>query len=37
MDMTLEQIGLPLFDVLQISTEKGVRYVELTGDSNLFE
>lgn len=35
-DMTLEEIGIPLYDVLQISTEKGVRYVELTGDSKNF-
>ena len=31
--LTLEQIGIPAFDVLQVSTEQGVHYVELTGDA----
>ncbi len=35
--MTLEAIGIPLFDVLQVSTEKGVAYVELAGDAGLYE
>ena len=35
-NFTLQQIGIPLFDVLQISTEKGVRFVELSGDASLF-
>ncbi len=29
---TLMQIGIPAFDVLQVSTEKGVFYVELSAD-----
>ena len=35
-DLTLQQIGIPLFDVLQVSTEKGVFHVELGADANLF-
>ncbi len=35
-DMKLKNIGIPLFDVLQVSTEKGIRYVELSGDAHLF-
>lgn len=31
-DKTLQQIGIPSFDVIQVSTEKGVFYVELTAD-----
>ena len=31
--LTLEKIGIPAFDVLQVSTEQGVHYVELTGDA----
>lgn len=31
--LTLQQIGIPLFDVLQVSTNKGVSYVELTADT----
>ena len=34
--LTLQQIGIPPFDVLQVATEKGQFYVELSGDSNLF-
>ncbi|MCR5132128.1 MAG: ThiF family adenylyltransferase [Prevotella sp.] len=30
--MTLQQIGIPAFDVLQVSTEKGVFFVELSAD-----
>ena len=32
-DMTLMQIGIPRFDVLQVSTEKGISYVALSADS----
>jgi adenylyltransferase/sulfurtransferase len=31
-DMTLQQIGIPAFDILKISTPDSVKYVELTGD-----
>ena len=31
-DLTLKQIGIPYLDVLQISTEKGYAYVELSAD-----
>ena len=34
--LTLQQIGIPLFDVLQVSTEKGLFYVELGADAPLF-
>lgn len=36
MDLTLEQIGIPLFDVIQVSTEKGQFYVELGADAPLY-
>ena len=36
-DLTLQQIGIPTFDVVEITTEKGMRHVELTGDANLYE
>ena len=35
-DLTLRQIGIPLFDVLQVSTEKGLFLVELGADSHVF-
>lgn len=35
-NLSLQQIGIPPFDVLQVATEKGQFYVELTGDSNLY-
>ncbi len=35
-DLTLQQIGIPLFDVIQVTTEKGQYFVELTGDANFF-
>lgn len=35
-DLSLQQIGIPQFDVLQVSTEKGVFYVELSADAHLF-
>lgn len=31
--LTLKQIGIPLYDVLQVSTENGVFYVELSADA----
>lgn len=33
MDFTLEQIGIPLYDVLKVSTDKGLFYVELSADA----
>lgn len=35
-ELTLQQIGIPPFDVLKVSTEKGLYYVELSGDAQLF-
>lgn len=35
-EMTLKQIGIPYYDVLQITTEKGYYYAELSGDENRF-
>lgn len=37
MNMSLEEVGIPLFDVLQVSTEKGIFYVELSGDAELYK
>lgn len=36
MDLTLEQIGIPPFDVIQVSTDKGQFFVELSGDAELY-
>ena len=35
-DLTLQQIGFPLFDVMQVSTDKGQFFVELSDDASLF-
>lgn len=35
-ELSLQQIGIPPFDVLKVSTEKGLYYVELSGDAKLF-
>ena len=35
-NLSLQQIGIPPFDVLQVVTEKGQFFVELSGDSDLF-
>jgi len=35
-DMTLQAIGIPPFDVVQVSTDKGMRYVELSADRDMF-
>lgn len=37
MNMTLEEIGIPVFDVLQISTNKGLFFVELSADANIYK
>ena len=36
-NLTLQQIGIPPFDILQVSTEKGVFYVELSDDAAMFQ
>ncbi len=36
-DLTLQQIGIPPFDVIEVSTDKGVVHLELTGDASMFE
>ena len=35
-DLSLQQIGIPPFDVLQVSTDKGLFYVELSEDAQIF-
>jgi len=37
MNLTLKQIGIPYLDVLQITTEKGYAYIELSEDVKLFK
>lgn len=37
MDMTLEEIGIPTFDVLQVSTNKGQFFVELSADATIYK
>lgn len=36
MDLSLAEIGIPLYDIIQVSTEKGVNYVELSNDARYF-
>ncbi len=36
-ELTLKQIGIPYFDVLKVTTEKGELYVELGADKSRFE
>lgn len=35
-ELTLQEIGIPPFDVIQVATEKGLYFVELTADAKLF-
>lgn len=35
-NLTLNQIGIPYYDVIKVSTDKGEAYVELTGDKDKF-
>ena len=35
-DMKLTDVGIPYFDVLHVSTEKGLFYVELTADASQY-
>lgn len=34
--LTLEQIGIPPFDVIQVTTPNGLSYIELTADQHLY-
>jgi len=34
---TLKQVGIPYYDVIQVSTEKGIFYFELSKDKKLYE
>lgn len=34
--MTLKEIGIPIYDVLQVSTDRGVFYVELSADADSY-
>ncbi len=36
-EMTLRQIGIPSFDIIKVSTERGVFLVELSGDTDKYE
>lgn len=36
-DLTLQQIGIPPFDVIQVSTDRGTRFVELSADSQQYD
>lgn len=35
-DLTLQEIGIPPFDVIQVTTKRGLFYVELTRDAHLY-
>lgn len=36
MEMPLKDVGIPHFDVIQVSTEKGIFYVELSMDADMY-
>lgn len=36
MELSLKEIGFPYYDIIQVSTDKGVRYVELCEDARHF-
>lgn len=36
MDLSLKEIGIPYYDIIQVSTDKGIRYVELCDDARRF-
>ena len=36
MEMSLKEIGIPLFDILQVSTNKGQFFVELSADAKFY-
>lgn len=36
LDLTLQQIGIPSYDVIEVTTERGVYHVELTDDAQLY-
>ena len=36
MELSLKEIGFPYYDIIQVSTDKGVRYVELCEDARRF-
>ena len=35
-DMSLKDVGIPLYDVIQVSTEKGQFFIELTKDASIY-
>jgi len=37
LELTLREIGIPYFDILQVTTENGFAYVELSLDEKRFE
>lgn len=37
MEMSLKEIGIPLFDILQVSTNNGQFFVELSADANYYK
>ncbi len=36
-DLTLQQIGIPPFDVIEVSTDKGIFHVELSADAAIYD
>ncbi|MFS2858463.1 HesA/MoeB/ThiF family protein [Bacteroides xylanisolvens] len=36
MELSLKEIGIPPYDIIQVSTEKGIRYVELSKDAKYY-
>jgi molybdopterin/thiamine biosynthesis adenylyltransferase len=36
LELTLKEIGIPYFDILQVTTENGYAYIELSADENSF-
>lgn len=36
MELSLKEIGIPYYDIIQVSTNKGIKYVELSKDARYF-
>jgi adenylyltransferase/sulfurtransferase len=35
-ELSLQELGIPLYDVIEVPTDKGLFYVELSGDAQLY-
>ena len=37
MNLKLSEVGIPYYDIIKVSTDKGEQFVELSGDKGYFE